>query len=296
MYCGNCGQEVEPGSTFCGNCGQPVNEINGEGQQNFEQQPTGTEVYRQPKKPKKQRDGSPALYIIVIVLGIALAILIGLAAAWIVYHPDEEQDRGATQATVSPQATEAVSASPSPSLTAEATISPTPQVITPSPAAVRTMTPPPVVQPNAGQSGGYRQGASAVKNPSYRTYRDVDFSFSCNYPAHFIVYNDNDNTHRYTVAAEDGSAALIIGAVQGTTTGEEGISSFQQNYGGYIDYQTKGNDYYAVSLISGNECHYKYCKQSGGKQRWFEFHSSAEYSDTYSQYIDAIYKSMNFFG
>lgn len=154
--------------------------------------------------------------------------------------------------------------------------------------------PPPANPKNPTPPPASSSSASVVSSPSYYTYNDSYYDFSCLYPSHFRVYNDSDKFVRYSLKAPDNTATLKICATGNSTglTSQKVLENFISSYPGTVDYQNKGNDWCAVSTIKNGECHYGYFKVQSDKIRGFEFHYDSKYSTVYTNYIDNIYAAL----
>ena len=141
---------------------------------------------------------------------------------------------------------------------------------------------------------GGNQEKGAISNPTYKTYTDPDYNFSCAYPAHFQLYNESDNFVRYSLKATDGTATLKICA----TKNNSGLSvknvsdNFKSSYPGSVDYEASGDHWCAISTRQGNKYHYGYFSLGSGMIRGFEMHYDADYHDIYDQYVNDIYDSL----
>ena len=143
-------------------------------------------------------------------------------------------------------------------------------------------------------SGNQEKGA--ISYPTYKTYTDPDYNFSCAYPAHFQLYNESDNFVRYSLKATDGTATLKICA----TKNNSGLSvknvsdNFKSSYPGSIDYEASGGNWCAVRTLQGSTYHYGYFSLKNGMIRGFEMHFDENYFSIYDNYVNDIYNSLKF--
>lgn len=136
-----------------------------------------------------------------------------------------------------------------------------------------------------------------VTNPSYYTYSDSSYNFSCAYPSHFRLYNDSDSFVRYSLCAPDNSALLkICAAGNGSGRSPSAVAAgFKSSYPGSVEYEDSGSSWCAVRTRNSSGYHYCYFKLTDGMIRGFEFHSDSKYFNTYDMYINDIYGSLNFY-
>lgn len=155
----------------------------------------------------------------------------------------------------------------------------------PPPSNTKSPTPPPASSSSS---------ANVVSSPTYYTYNDSYYNFSCPYPSHFRVYNDSDKFVRYSLTAPDNTATLKICATGNSTglTPQKVLDNFVSSYPGNVDYQSKGDDWCAVSTKRNGQCHYGYFKVQSDKIRGFEMHHDSKYSTIYNNYIDQIYAAL----
>ena len=260
MNCPKCGFPVSNTATFCPKCGSsminipPVNRGYNSG-------------YNQNHNSNNNNN------ILMLIIGIAAALIICVAAAIITFTIWEN---GNSEPSPSP------SPSPSPTPTVEPTAMPTPTV------QVVYVTQQPVNPPP------HNQNPSAV-NPgeSYKTYYSSQYGFSCNYPASFVLYNDNGTLTLLTARSADGLATekIVAKRNEGETVSSE-LNAFSRLHGGYVDYKSTGSDYFAVRLKNGSSEYYKYCKFANGNLYWFEFAYPADQNAIYDNYINDIYSTL----
>lgn len=163
---------------------------------------------------------------------------------------------------------------------------------TPKPTAAPTKAP----APSPTQTSGGGTGESVVSNPSYTTYKDKDFGFSCSYPKHFQAYNEINDFVRYSLKAPDNTATLKICAKKNKAnlSPKSVLDSFKASNPGTVDYENKGDNWCAVSTIKNGECHYAYFKVTSGSIRGFELHYNTNYTKIYDKYVNDIYNSIKF--
>lgn len=168
---------------------------------------------------------------------------------------------------------------------------PTPAPPTPTPVPP---TPTPAAQAPKTDKADTPKSGGVVASPSYKTYSDADYSFSCAYPSHFVLYNEDNAFVRYSLRAPDNTAEIKICA----TNNKAGLSpqtvrdNFVSTYPGSIDYKNLGDDWCVIRTLDSGKYHYGYFKLSGGKIRGFEFHFDAAYFDIYDSYINDIYDKL----
>ncbi len=135
-----------------------------------------------------------------------------------------------------------------------------------------------------------------ISNPSYSTYRDSDYSFTCDYPSHFVLYNESNNFVRYSLRAPDNSATLKICATANSSglSAKTVLANFKSSYPGTVDYENSGDNWCAARTIKDGVCHYGYFRIDQGKIRGFEFHFDQNDFSVYDKYINEIYSSINF--
>lgn len=139
--------------------------------------------------------------------------------------------------------------------------------------------------------------SGVVSYPSYSTYSDSDYNFSCSYPSHFRVYNEKNNFMRYTLSAPDDTATLKICATSNSSwlSVSTVAGNFKSSYPGSTDYENSGADWCAVRTYKNGWYHYGYFKLTNNMIRGFEFHFNSNYFDIYDRYINDIYNSFKFY-
>ncbi len=139
-------------------------------------------------------------------------------------------------------------------------------------------------------------GNSVVSNPTYATYTDKDYNFSCSYPTHFQVYNENNSFMRYTLKAADNTATLKICATKNSSnlSVQTVLDNFKSTYPGNVDYENSGDYWCVASTAKDGTAHYAYFNLKNGMIRGFEFHCDEKYIDIYDKYINDIYDSLKF--
>lgn len=162
--------------------------------------------------------------------------------------------------------------------------------VTPSPEPMPSPEPTPVQTTNIKVTESEQ---APDENPSYRVYTDPEYHFSCSYPSSFEVYIDNSKSGRYTLRSADGTASLRICAEENSAgiTVAQSLDMFKAQTGGYVDYEQSGETYYAVRMVNGSNCVYKYLRSKNGNMYWFEFTFPRKYFETYDKYINHLYSS-----
>ena len=125
---------------------------------------------------------------------------------------------------------------------------------------------------------------------TYSTYSNSEYGISCKYPADFKMYDDGRMT-LYTVT--NGEAYQKIHVEKTDLSVSNSMDNYIYYTGGYVDYQTIGNDYYAVRLKSGSTYYYKYAKFKNGKIYSFEFEFPGYDFNKYDAIINDVYKSFS---
>lgn len=138
---------------------------------------------------------------------------------------------------------------------------------------------------------------SVVSKPSYNTYNDTDYRFSCYYPAHFQVYLEDNDFMRYTLRAADNTATLKICATKNTSNlSVKTVSdNFKSTYPGSVDYENSGDDWCVARTYNAGIYHYAYFTLTDGMIRGFELHFDGNYLDIYDGYVNDIYNSLQFY-
>lgn len=136
----------------------------------------------------------------------------------------------------------------------------------------------------------------AVIDPVYNTYYDYGYSFSCNYPAHFVAESNNSDDARYILNAPDGTAKLRICAYDNSSgmSPQQVISKFKTDYPGTVDYENYKDEWCVISTIYNDKCHYGYYNMRNGVVRGFELHYDMDKSAVYDIYVEEIYDSLVF--
>lgn len=264
--CPKCGEQVSDQATFCPKCGASI--TNGV-------IPGGNYV----TDNTPEQNNAP-----IIAALIAAPVIIFIIAVTLVYMS------GTHTGIFAPKTT------PTPIPTATPTVKPTPEpteVPMPTPEVkVVYVTPQPTQAPPAKKSYDM-----PVTNPTYYTYTDSDYGFSCSYPSHFKNYNDGDPFTRHTSQTADGSARLVItGTPISSATVSSELNKYISNHPGSVTYKTSGSDYYALSINNGTTRYYKYCKFRNGDMCWFELIYPSEYESIYDNYVNDIYDSFTVHG
>lgn len=311
MKCSNCGAEVHIDSKFCPHCGARIeinNDYNSGGYSgnnygnnnsgysgnnygnnsgnggygnnygsNSGNGSYGNRNYNN-KPPKKT---NPLIIVIIILAAIILFVLAMLVS-------------NVMMSGVNPfaKATPTPSPTPTPIVTEAPVVTPEVIYITPEPQVQQQ-----VQQPVPPPPMPHENTESVVRYPSYSTYKSSKFNFSCNYPSHYLLYDDGLNTSLYTVRAADGNAIEKICAKvnEGETVAGQ-LQNYIDTHRGYVEYKTSGSDYFAVSIANGTMHSYKYCKFKYGNLYWFEFeYNTVNYADVYDEYINDIYRSFSIY-
>ena len=149
---------------------------------------------------------------------------------------------------------------------------------------------------NSSANSTQKSSVGVVSNPSYTVYRDSDYNFSCSYPSHFQVYNENNNFVRYSLKAPDNTATLKICATSNSSqlSAKNVSDNFKSSYPGTVDYENSGNNWCAVCTIKDGQCHYAYYHVDGNSIRGFEMHYAQKYYSTYDKYVNDIYNSLKY--
>ncbi len=132
-----------------------------------------------------------------------------------------------------------------------------------------------------------------IEQPTYKTYTDSEFRFSCAYPSHFEKYIDNTSSARYTLRANNGEMTMKICAEENSAgiTLQQSLSMFKSKHSGEVEYSNIGETYYAVRINEDGFCYYKYLRSKNKTFYWFEFTYPKDEQDTYEGYIQHIYES-----
>lgn len=294
MICPRCGTQPHKGARFCPKCGASLDDVmpmdeeimqsgkqcNGQYQygQNYNNQ-----QYNRP--PKKKNNFAVMLVIIIsLVLLVIMAVVGYMTYTYIGIFKDDTPP------------------SPMPSVDAILTPSPSPTT-SPIPTPVSTQMPtlPPIdistpVPVSGNMPSNNTSYVPAVKNPSYNTLKNSVYGFSCAYPTHFIDYDDGSASTLWAGCTSDGRARETIAVSPiGNETVSSSFDSYVASHPGTITYQTKGSDYYAISVRNGDKQQYKYCKFKNGNMYWFEFMSPCEELPIYSNYVDYVYNSITYY-
>ena len=138
--------------------------------------------------------------------------------------------------------------------------------------------------------------SGAVIHPTYNTYTDSKYKFTCSYPAHFIEIYNNDPFARCSYKASDNTATLnICGTNNSSNLSVETVqNNFKSSYPGTIDYENSGNDWCVCRTYKDGIYHYGYFKIKDGMIRGFELHFDSDNYTVYDGYVNDIYRSLNF--
>ena len=277
MKCRKCGSEMSPNDAFCGVCGAKRPEY---------RQASGNNVNRSRKTANAAPSGGsdPKIYIIIIA---AVALLfIGIAAAlfgYILY--------GGAKSDEDSKATEMPMVSQMPVKATEIAATHAPEGIkrdpqTPSPKAGDNGT--------SGSSKGANQASGAVNNPVFYSYTDNEYSFSCEYPAHFAAASNSSKFVRRSYKAPDNTATVNICATKNTTglSAKKVQDNFKSSFPGTVDYENIGSDWCVCRMYKDGMYHYGYFSLKNGMIRGFEMHFDGAYYQTYETYVDYIYDSL----
>ena len=130
-------------------------------------------------------------------------------------------------------------------------------------------------------------GSDVISNPTYKTYNDTDYNFSCAYPSHFQVYNENDNFVRYSLKAPNNTATLKICATKNTSNLSVAtvMDNFKTSYPGTVDYENSGDTWCVINTEKNGQSHYGYFSLKGGMIRGFEMHYAQANASIYDSYI-----------
>ncbi len=270
--CPKCGAQVSDQAVFCPKCGASITDgVIPEG--NYI---AGSNMQRKNNAPLIA--ALIAVPVIIFIIAVTLAFMYGTHTG--IFAP---------KATPTPTPTAVPTAEPTPAPTDVP--APTPEV------KVVYVTPQPPQPPQPTQAPPVKKNYNApVTNPTYYTYSDSDYGFSCAYPSHFKVYNDGGLVTRYTAQTADGSARIkIAGTPAGSATVSSELNNYISEHSGSVPYKTSGSDYYAVNVNNGVTRYYKYCKFKNGNMYWFEFIYPNEYENIYDGYINDIYNSFTIY-
>lgn len=265
MVCPRCGSPVSEGATFCPKCGaaMPVG---------------GRQPNYMPNGGGRGNNGgnNKSIIIIIIAVVVVLVFIIASISAFLL------MDNALSKEEATPSPSSAPTAMPTPTQPPV----PTAQIIY-------------VPQDNGG--GSEKTPKAQIREeyqPSaggYRTFYSDKYDFACDYPSHFTVYDDHGTLTLHTVQSPDGTGVEKIVATP--NSGETVTSSFREyvsSHPGEITYQSSGDTYYAVNILSGGTEYYKYCKFANGNLYWFEFIYPHAQHDLYDIYINDVYASFSY--
>lgn len=150
---------------------------------------------------------------------------------------------------------------------------------------------------SANSSSTNSQKTSGVVNhPSYNTYTDSAYKFTCTYPAHFAEANSSDPFVRRSYKAPDDTATLnICGNSNNSNLSAKTVQdNFKSSYPGTIDYENLGDDWCVCRTYKDGIYYYGYFKIKDGMIRGFELHFDGDYYTIYDGYVNDIYNSLEF--
>ncbi len=133
-----------------------------------------------------------------------------------------------------------------------------------------------------------------IPDPDWKVYTNPDFGFSLKYPAHFVLYNDHDDTNVYTVVAPDGTADIKFFTYEdvGEVSMEERGREMQDAWDGDRQYFQAKEGFYALRSLRDGVYYYEYAHNDVGKGvTGFTFIYDERYHDIYDSYINEIYQS-----
>ncbi len=280
MKCRKCGNEMSKNDAFCGVCGAKRPEYRKANANN-------TNKSRKRVNSSPADESEPKIYIIIITV-VAL-LFIGIAAAlfgYILYGGQKTaEDSQTTEIAVTSQvpekATERVN-----------TVKQDPDD------KKNTQTPRPTSNTGnngkSGSSSGGNQASGAVENPSFRSYSDNEYKFSCEYPSHFVTATGTSKFVRRSYKAPDNSATVNICATQNSTglNVKKVQDNFKASFPGTVDYENSGSDWCVCRTVKDGMYHYGYFSLKNGMIRGFEMHFDGAHYSIYEKYVDYIYDSL----
>ena len=138
------------------------------------------------------------------------------------------------------------------------------------------------------------QTASKDSTVSYKQYANSRFGFSIEYPDTFATAS-SDNGDGTTLSSPDGSAVLTVSG-SNNVLGDTVTTMYNTLLAEHSDASDKayGDDWAAVSWISGDNIIYEKCVVGSGSVNTFVFKYPAAQKDYYKSiitYIDASFKT-----
>ena len=138
------------------------------------------------------------------------------------------------------------------------------------------------------QSQNYPQIARS--DGAYSTYTSTDGGYTFAYPSDFSVNQCTDDNFEAT--SSDGSGSMQASRASSTIGAEQSMNAYISSVNGNIDYQSRGDDYYAVRMVKDSQYYYKYSKFNNGNEYSFSFIFPDSQFDKYDEYINEVYTSI----
>lgn len=147
-----------------------------------------------------------------------------------------------------------------------------------------------------GSSAKNQKTSGVISHPTYNTYTDSAYKFTCTYPDHFTEAHSDDPFVKVSYKAPDDTATLnICGTDNNSNLSTETVQyNFKLSYPGTIDYEKRGDDWCVCRTYKDGIYHYGYFKIKDGMIRGFELHFDGDYYTIYDGYVNDIYSSLVF--
>ncbi len=220
---------------------------------------TGTNSGYSEAYPNNDRAKNTLIVVLIILLAITLLCVVSFATYMFMSGKSAEDTPTPTPVLETAQPTETIYA-----------------IVTAPPA-----TPVPTAAPAQPPS---------LSQVEYNWYIDDEYGFECRYPSYFVTYDDGLQT-RYTVKSPDNSAYQKMDAYKTDTSMSDIMNSFISSKGGYIDYKTIKGEYFAVRVVNGATCHYKYARKRNSVVYTFELTFPYSQFTYYDSIVNSVYKS-----